>query len=154
MSAPVSNLTVHLPRLMRAEMDSISKDSHYDLVEKKTQKSQKTRYGCSLVTISAGIALVVVLTLALGLGLGLGLKKTHQSPSISNDIVTAPADLALSSKLSPLKPTPEDNFVLGTIIGQPPQTRRYHFTVSEVQGAPDGVSKPMLVVNGTIISTS
>jgi hypothetical protein len=65
------------------------------------------------------------------------------------------ADLAtLSSKLPLLKPMPEDNFVLGTIIGQPPQTRRYHFTVSEVQGAPDGVSKPMLVVNGTILLAS
>jgi hypothetical protein len=135
-------------------MDNVSEDSHYDLVEKKTQKSRKTRYGCSLITISAGIALVVVLTLALGLGLGLGLKKTHQSPSISNHIVTASTDLALSSQLPPLKPTPEDNFVLGTIIGQPPQTRRYHFTVSEVQGAPDGVSKPMLVVNGTTLLAS
>ena len=34
------------------------------------------------------------------------------------------------------------------LAGQAPQTRSYDFVVSQVQGAPDGVSKPMLVVNG------
>ncbi|KAI0092238.1 multicopper oxidase 2A [Irpex rosettiformis] len=53
-----------------------------------------------------------------------------------------------SPNLPQLLPTPPNNFVLGTIKGQRPQTRFYHFTISKVQGAPDGVSKPMLVANG------
>ncbi|GJE96134.1 multicopper oxidase [Phanerochaete sordida] len=40
-------------------------------------------------------------------------------------------------------------FVVGSIIGQPTQTREYWFDVEEMNGAPDGVSKPMIVVNGT-----
>ena len=44
-------------------------------------------------------------------------------------------------------PSP-NNFVVGSIIGQPPTTRHYNFVVSQRQGAPDGFSKPMLVVNG------
>ncbi|EKM55004.1 uncharacterized protein PHACADRAFT_60261, partial [Phanerochaete carnosa HHB-10118-sp] len=50
--------------------------------------------------------------------------------------------------LPPLQPTPQDNFVLNGLAGQPAQTRSYDFVISQVQGAPDGVSKPMLVVNG------
>ena len=43
---------------------------------------------------------------------------------------------------------PMSNFVLNGLKRQPPQTRYYEFTVSEMIGAPDGVEKPMLVVNG------
>ncbi|GJE96101.1 multicopper oxidase [Phanerochaete sordida] len=41
-----------------------------------------------------------------------------------------------------------DNFVLNDLTGQPPQTRYYEFVVEQLWGAPDGVVKPMLVVNG------
>lgn len=94
----------------------------------------------SKLVVVAGLAsLIVVLALALGLGLGLGLKHNHPSSS-SADPTTSP--------LPPLQTTPAENFVVGSIKGQPPQTRMYNFTVSQVQGAPDGVSKRMLVVNG------
>ena len=45
---------------------------------------------------------------------------------------------------------PANNFVVGSIIGQPPQTRTYNFVVEQLQGAPDGFSKPMIVVNGSL----
>nr|AAS21670.1 multicopper oxidase 4B [Phanerodontia chrysosporium] len=41
-----------------------------------------------------------------------------------------------------------DNFVVGSIRGQPPTTRHFNFVVSQMNGSPDGFSKPMLVVNG------
>ncbi|GJE98919.1 cupredoxin domain-containing protein [Phanerochaete sordida] len=74
------------------------------------------------------------------LGLGLGLKHHH-----SNDTGNANAT---ASNLPSLQPTPQDNFFLNGLAGQPPQTRSYDFVVSQVEGAPDGVSKLMLVVNG------
>nr|AAS21667.1 multicopper oxidase 3B-I10 splice variant [Phanerodontia chrysosporium] len=47
-----------------------------------------------------------------------------------------------------LQRTPHTHFALDGLRGQPPQTRSHAFVVSEVEGAPDGVRKPMLVVNG------
>lgn len=90
------------------------------------------------VFIAVG-AIVVVLGLALGLGLGLGLKH-HKSTS-------AAASSSPNSAPS-LTTSPQTNFVLDGLQGQPPQTRTYFFTIAEATGAPDGVSKPMLVVNG------
>ena len=48
----------------------------------------------------------------------------------------------------PLQVPDDLNFVLDGLKGQPPQTRVYNFNVTNAVGAPDGVSKPMLVVNG------
>jgi hypothetical protein len=126
---------------------NMSQDSHGSLVrgEKQTQEPRRTRRGTT-IAIGAGVALVVVLALALGLGLGLGLKKHHSSSS-SGD---TSGNSTSPSSLPPLVTTPPENFVLGTIAGQSPQTRTYNFTVSQVQGAPDGVSKRMLAVNGTM----
>ncbi|KAI9439400.1 multicopper oxidase 2A [Lactarius psammicola] len=76
---------------------------------------------------------LVVLALALGLGLGLGLKHHRNSNS------SAPQTLS---------PQTSNNFVVGSILGQPPQERRYNFTIQVANGAPDGVNKTMLVVNG------
>lgn len=48
---------------------------------------------------------------------------------------------------------PTDMFVVDAVglKGQPPKTRFYDFQISEMVGAPDGVAKPMLVVNGRIL---
>lgn len=86
-------------------------------------------------------AVVAVVALALGLGLGLGLKDNHSQAAQSNPSATPTA--------APLQSQPPSNFVLNKLIGQPPQTRVFNFTLSQVQGAPDGFSRPMLVVNGT-----
>jgi hypothetical protein len=93
--------------------------------------------------VLVGAVVAVVLALALGLGLGLGLKHQNSDSGAS----TQPSSPNATS--SPLQSQPESNFVLNQLIGQPPQTRVYNFTVSSVQGAPDGVSRQMLVVNGT-----
>lgn len=85
-----------------------------------------------------------VLALALGLGLGLGLRH-HHSNTTSNDSITSPP----TSALPLLTPQTSHNFVVGSIAGQSPQDRRYNFTVALANGAPDGVNKTMLVVNGT-----
>lgn len=67
--------------------------------------------------------------LALGAAIGVG-----AAPSSGPPVVQVPS---------------MDNFVLGSgVAGQPPQVRHYEFVVEEMLGAPDGVTKPMLVVNG------
>ena len=61
------------------------------------------------------------------------------------------SDLVSRSNLYPRSTVvapPVSNFVLNGLKGQPPQTRNYNFVISELTGAPDGFSKPMLVVNG------
>ncbi|KAH9980737.1 multicopper oxidase-domain-containing protein [Russula compacta] len=75
-------------------------------------------------------AAVVVLALSLGLGLGLGLKHHH------------------SSVLPLLTSQTSNNFIVGSIVGQSSQDRTYNFTIAPANGAPDGVNKTMLVVNG------
>ncbi|GJJ09696.1 hypothetical protein Clacol_003920 [Clathrus columnatus] len=52
------------------------------------------------------------------------------------------------SKLAPLQPQLESDFLLSKIAGQPPQTRVYDFFIDLARGAPDGVPRTMLVVNG------
>ena len=92
----------------------------------------------------AATTTTLVLALALGLGLGLGLRH-HHSITTSNDSQTSPS----TSALPLLTPQTSNNFVVGSIAGQSPQDRRYNFTVALANGAPDGVNKTMLVVNGT-----
>jgi len=79
--------------------------------------------------IIIGVAVVLGLALGLGLGLGLGLKKK----SSSNYITTNSSFLL------------DPSFV----VTSTPTTRYYEFTISEATGSPDGVERPMLVVNGT-----
>lgn len=92
-------------------------------------------FGPHLRIIIAIATAVVILALVLGLGLGLGLKHHRHHNA--------------SQSLPFLIPQTSNNFVVGSIVGQPPQDREYNFTVSRVDGAPDGVNKSMLVVNGT-----
>ena len=55
----------------------------------------------------------------------------------------------LVSRATTVQAPPSTSFFLNGLKGQPPQTRHYDFVVSEMTGAPDGVTKSMLVVNGT-----
>ncbi|GJE95819.1 multicopper oxidase [Phanerochaete sordida] len=63
-----------------------------------------------------------------------------------SEACTVPHDTASASKNVTLPPA--DNFVVGSIIGQRPTTRYFDFVISEMTGAPDGSTKPMLVANG------
>ncbi|TCD62838.1 hypothetical protein EIP91_006351 [Steccherinum ochraceum] len=110
----------------------------YSPVASDPLKKPQKRHSRSQLLVAIG-ALVVILGLALGLGLGLGLK--HHTTS-------SPASSSSSNPPPPLVESPQTNFVLNGLQGQPPQTRSFFFTVAEATGAPDGASKPMLVVNG------
>ncbi|KAM0753984.1 hypothetical protein T439DRAFT_169004 [Meredithblackwellia eburnea MCA 4105] len=84
---------------------------------------------------------IVVLALALGLGLGLGLKHKHSSST------------STTTNSSSLNVIPQNSsaFILrgaAAMASEPAQTRTYHFSLEERQGAPDGYKKTMLVVNG------
>ncbi|KAI0338648.1 multicopper oxidase 2A [Trametopsis cervina] len=109
----------------------------------RTPRAQHRPRRSRTILVLSVLALLVILGLALGLGLGLGLKHHHSGSSDDSS-----ASSSTPSNLPALQPTPQENFIIGSIKGQPPQTRTYSFNVAEVQGAPDGVSKPMLVVNG------
>ena len=85
--------------------------------------------------LSILLGVIVVLALGLGLGLGLGLKHHHHSDNNNGQLET-------------LTPQTSSNFVVGSIIGEPSQERNYNFTIQAANGAPDGVNKTMLVVNG------
>ena len=92
------------------------------------------------LSIFLGFAVtLVVLALGLGLGLGLGLKHHHHHHNNNTNT---------NSNLQTLSPQNSSNFVVGSILGQPPQERTYNFTIHVANGAPDGVNKTMLVVNG------
>lgn len=91
--------------------------------------------------IAAIATTVVILALALGLGLGLGLKH-HRHIAASQ---ASPSTRSLPF----LTPQTSNNFIVGSIVGQSPQDRKYNFTLALANGAPDGVNKTMLVVNGT-----
>ncbi|KAF9229757.1 multi-copper oxidase laccase-like protein [Gyrodon lividus] len=80
--------------------------------------------------IIGGVVATVVVALALGLGLGLGLKKANSSSS-SNYVTTNSSFL--------LDPSFE--------VTTTPTTRYYEWVVEEINGSPDGVERPMLVVN-------
>jgi hypothetical protein len=97
-------------------------------------KPLRSSFGPHLRIIAA---VVIVLALVLGLGLGLGLKHRHHNASQSTEALPF------------LNPQTSSNFVVGSIVGQLPQDRTYNFTLSLANGAPDGVNKTMLVVNGT-----
>jgi hypothetical protein len=103
-------------------------------------KHLRSSFGPHLRIITAIATAVVILALALGLGLGLGLK--HHRHNVSQ---ASPSTQSLSF----LTPQTPSNFIVGSIVGQSPQDRKYNFTLSLANGAPDGVNKTMLVVNGT-----
>lgn len=95
------------------------------------EKPRNAFYGLGRRMPVIAAAAAVVLALSLGLGLGLGLKHHH------------------SSVLPLLTSQTSNNHIVGSIVGQSPQDRTYNFTIALANGAPDGVNKTMLVVNGT-----
>ncbi|GJE96135.1 multicopper oxidase [Phanerochaete sordida] len=61
------------------------------------------------------------------------LARNASAPLVRRDTVATPA---------------ASSFVVGSIIGEAPTTRTFDFTITEIDGSPDGFSKSMLVVNG------
>lgn len=98
------------------------------------RKVWRRQHPCQWFLIIA--AFVPALALGLGSGPSLGLKHRHSETSTP------------TSALPLLAPQTSSNFVIGTIVGQSPQERTYNFAIAFANGAPDGVNKTMLVVNG------
>jgi hypothetical protein len=107
-------------------------------------KPLRSSFGPHLRIVTAIVTAVGILALALGLGLGLGLKHHRHNASQTS---------SSTQSLSFLTPQTSNNFIVGSIVGQSPQDRKYNFTLSLANGAPDGVNKTMLVVNGTSLHT-
>lgn len=99
------------------------------------QTQRRRRRICVVIILLAALALI------LGLALGLSLKHKHKE---ANSQAQGPA----KSPLPSLEPQPLSNSVLDGLSDDSPQTREYDFTIGEITGAPDGVSRTMLVVNG------
>lgn len=83
---------------------------------------------------------IISIALALGLGLGLGLK--HRKSGMGSGGAT----------VLPVVSTPDSSASVMnmSLINESPTTRHYDFVVEEAMGAPDGVEKLMLVVNGEL----
>ncbi len=125
-------------------MPQTDSDTHLGTDEKagaaKTAGSTGLRR--PLVVVAAVASTIVVLGLALGLGLGLGLKH-HHSSTASSGSANGTGNLAIAST-----PDTDAAFMSTTMVNDKPTTRAYDFVVEERRGAPDGVEKFMLVVNG------
>lgn len=91
---------------------------------------------------------IFIVALVFGAGLRTGVQlKQHQDVSVALSPIS-PVTHHLAARDTTVQEAPLDTFVLNGLSGQAPQTRNYDFTVSQLDGSPDGVSKPMLVVNG------
>lgn len=103
------------------------------------------------LVLGIAAAAIVVLALALGLGLGLGLHHNHDQSSASTNSSTGTSggDGSIPSSLAVVgTPDASAAFLSMDIANAAPTTRNYDFVVEERRGAPDGVEKLMLVVNG------
>ncbi|KAE8443950.1 hypothetical protein EG329_001174 [Mollisiaceae sp. DMI_Dod_QoI] len=105
-----------------------------------------------LFLLITGVIIFVVIALALGLGLGLGLNHHHGSSSATEPSAT-PTPFPTPTGLSENRPSwrrdpSEYNLDMSWDINAAPTTRVFNITVSEIQAAPDGVMRTMLVMNG------
>lgn len=124
-------------------MSQADSDTHLGKDEKPGTAKTTGSTGRQPLIIAAAVAsTIVVLALALGLGLGLGLKHHHSSSTTSGS-PNGSDNLATAST-----PDASAAFMSTTMVNDAPTTRTYNFVVEERMGAPDGVEKPMLVVNG------
>ena len=96
-----------------------------------------------LIILAAVAAIAVILGLALGLGLGLGLRHSKSAAAAN------PTGNSTTTNLQNVTtPSSADALLSADMVNDAPTTRTYDFVVEERMGAPDGVQKHMLVVNG------
>lgn len=88
-------------------------------------------------------AIAVILGLALGLGLGLGLRHSKSAAAANPTGNTTATNLQ-----NVTTPSSAAALLSADMVNAAPTTRTYDFVVEERMGAPDGVQKHMLVVNG------
>lgn len=89
--------------------------------------------------VAGVLATTAIISIALALGLGLGLGLRHRKGMGSATVL-------------PVVSTPDSSASVMnmSLINEQPTTRYYDFVVGEAIGAPDGVEKLMLVVNGEL----
>lgn len=92
----------------------------------------------AVIGIITGIVFVVI-ALGLGLGLGLGLKHHGNNSNVNASNSTASASPAPAVEPSWRRNTSEYELDMTTWdINAPPTTRYFDFTLSQIQGSPDG----------------
>ncbi|CZR51745.1 related to laccase precursor [Phialocephala subalpina] len=120
------------------------------VAEQEKPRTAKPRFGKVFLLLS-GLILVIV-ALALGLGLGLGLKHHHSSSSSTEPSASATPSSTpsgISENIPSWRRDPSEyNLDMDWDINAAPTTRIFNITVSEIQAAPDGVVRTMLVMNG------
>lgn len=122
--------------------ESLRKDRSQSPLATPSEKPAQAGARRSYVVLGVALTAIAVVALALGLGLGLGLRDHHNEQSSSS---TGTGLLVQSQDSSA--------FVLSMdMVNEPITTRVYNWTLEERTGAPDGVEKPMLVVNGKQLS--
>jgi FtsP/CotA-like multicopper oxidase with cupredoxin domain len=110
-----------------------------EIKEQTVRRSSRKRL---LIIILLSAILFIIIALGLGLGLGLGLKRNGSNFSPSNGTSLPSSPVAYNPPIgneSWRRNTSE--YLLDTTtwdINAPPTTRQYNFTISEVQGYPDG----------------
>lgn len=125
-------------------------------VESAEERKQPVSGNGRLPLLVGGIVVFVVVALALGLGLGLGLGLKHHShaaatPTSSNLSPPTPSGgptVASENVESWRRATLDYSLDMTWDINAAPTTRVFNFTISEIQAAPDGVIRPLLVING------
>jgi len=121
-------------------------------------KSQPRRLRFHVVIISI-VIVVIVLALALGLGLGLGLRSSHSRHASSNGSSQTGANatnettgtLSTTSQNVPSWRRSTEDYALDLKswdFDAAPTTRSYNWTLTELDIAPDGVTRKVLAVNG------
>ncbi|ORY66655.1 Cupredoxin [Leucosporidium creatinivorum] len=97
------------------------------------------------------VGVIVVLAVSLGVGLGVGLKHHHAASTEVKASNSSNSPSNTTSNLQALTPQDSSSFFLrgaAAMADEPAQDRVYTFVLEERLGAPDGVEKTMLVVNG------
>ena len=107
----------------------------------------------TLLFLSVIAGTVVVLGIALGLGLGLGLRHHYRNDSTSTSTPSSSSGGGIPSNLATVG-TPDSSaaFLSMDLANAAPTTRTFNFVVEERRGAPDGIERRMLVVNGEVPS--
>ena len=107
-----------------------------------------TRISSRLRYVSLALPLLVV-----AMVFGLGARGVYAVPHSEGPELVAKSELFSrdTDNFGTVRAPPSSSFFLNGLKGQRPQTRHYNFVVSQLNGAPDGFTKPMLVVNGKFI---
>lgn len=110
-----------------------------EVKEQIAPAAPKTSRKRLLVIVLLSAVLSVVIALGLGLGLGLGLKHHGSSFAPSNG-TSSPVAYNPPLGNEPWRRNPSEYTLDTTMwdLNAPPTTRVYNFTISEVEGFPDG----------------